>query len=136
MKSFCKEFSDKNKVDVVFDNQGDLLTLPPEISVCLFRILQESLHNALKHSGVRRFEVTLQGSPTVIQLTVRDSGVGFDPELAISTQGLGLISMRELIKLVKGTISITSRPLSGTEVSVRVPLPAGTRTEQARKAGA
>jgi PAS domain S-box-containing protein len=136
MKSFCKEFSDKHKVDVVFDNHGDQLNLPPEISVCLFRILQESLRNALKHSGVWRFEVTLQGLPTEIQLTVRDSGVGFDPEMAMSTQGLGLISMRERVKLVKGTISITSRPLSGTEVSVRVPLPAGTRTEQARRAGA
>ena len=136
MKSFCEEFSDKHKVDIAFENQGDQLNLPPEISVCLFRILQESLHNALKHSGVRRFEVTLQGSPAEIQLTVRDSGVGFDPELAMSTQGLGLISMRERVKLVKGTISITSRPLSGTEVSVRVPLPAGTRTELARKAGA
>jgi PAS domain S-box-containing protein len=136
MKNFCKEFSDKHKVDVVFDIQGEQLILPPEISVCLFRILQESLHNALKHSGVRRFEVTLQGSPAEIQLTVRDSGVGFDPALAPSTQGLGLISMQERVRLVKGTISITSRPLSGTEVSVRVPLPAGTRTEQARKAGA
>jgi signal transduction histidine kinase len=136
MKNFCKEFSDKHKVDVVFDIQGEQLILPPEISVCLFRILQESLHNALKHSGVRRFEVTLQGLPAEIQLTVRDSGVGFDPALAPSTQGLGLISMQERVRLVKGTISITSRPLSGTEVSVRVPLPAGTRTEQARKAGA
>ena len=136
MKSFSREFSDKHKVDVVFDIRGDQLYLPPEISVCLFRILQESLHNALKHSGVRRFEVTLQASPAEIQLTVRDSGVGFDPALASSSQGLGLISMRERVKLVKGTIAITSRPLSGTEVSVRVPLPAGTRTEQARKAGA
>jgi signal transduction histidine kinase len=136
MKSFCKEFSDKHKVEVIFDNQGDPLTLPPEISVCLFRIVQESLHNALKHSGVRRFEVTLQGSPAEIQLTVRDSGAGFDPELSMTTQGLGLISMRERVKLVKGTISITSRPLSGTEVNVRIPLPAGTRAEQSRKAGA
>jgi PAS domain S-box-containing protein len=136
MKIFCTEFSDKHKVDVAFDNQGDPVTLPPEISLCVFRILQESLHNALKHSGVRRFEVKVQGSPTEIQLTIRDSGAGFDPELARTTQGLGLISMRERVKLVNGTISITSRPLSGTEVSVRVPLPAGTQTEQAKKAWA
>jgi signal transduction histidine kinase len=136
MKGFCKEFGDKHKVNVAFDNHGVPRTLPPEISICLFRVLQESLHNTLKHSGVRHFEVMMQGSPTEIRLAVRDSGVGFDPELPRSTQGLGLISMQERVKLVKGTISITSRPLSGTEVSVRVPLPVGTLADQAKMAGA
>jgi PAS domain S-box-containing protein len=136
MRGFCNEFGDKHKVDIDFDNQGVPHTVPPEISVCVFRVLQESLHNALKHSGVQHFEVKLQGSPKEIQLTVRDSGVGFDPELAMNTQGLGLISMLERVKLVKGTISIASRPHSGTEVSVRVPLPAGTLADQAKTAGA
>ena len=74
-----------------------------------------------KHSGVRLFEVKLNGSPTEIHLTVRDSGVGFDPELIKDRQGLGLIRMQERVRLVKGTISITSRPQSGTEINVRVP---------------
>jgi PAS domain S-box-containing protein len=136
MKGFCKEFGAKHKVDVDFDNEEVPRNVPPGISICLFRVLQESLHNALKHSGVRHFEVKVQGSPTEIQLTVRDSGVGFDPKLAMSAQGLGLISMLERVKLVQGTISISSRPRSGTEVSVRVPLPAGTQTDQAKTAGA
>jgi PAS domain S-box-containing protein len=136
MKGFCKEFGAKHKVDVDFDDGGVPHTVPPGISICLFRVLQESLHNALKHSGVQHFEVNVHGSPTEIQLTVRDSGVGFDPKLAMSTQGLGLISMLEHVKLVQGTISITSRPQSGTEIGVRVPLPAGTQTDQAKKAGA
>jgi PAS domain S-box-containing protein len=136
MKGFCKEFGAKHKVDVDFDNEEVPRTVPPGISICLFRVLQESLHNSLKHSGVRHFEVKVQGSPTEILLTVRDSGVGFDPKLAMSTQGLGLISMLERVKLVQGTISISSRPRSGTEVSVRVPLPAGTQTDQAKTAGA
>jgi PAS domain S-box-containing protein len=136
MKGFCKEFGAKHKVDVDFDDGGVPHTVPPGISICLFRVLQESLHNALKHSGVQHFEVNVHGSPTEIQLTVRDSGVGFDPKLAMSTQGLGLISMLERVKLVQGTISITSRPQSGTEIGVRVPLPAGTQTDQAKKAGA
>ena len=67
----------------------------------------------------------LHGSPTEIHLTARDSGVGFDPELARGAQGLGLISMQERVRLVKGTISITSKPHSGTEINVRVPLSAG-----------
>jgi len=136
MEGFCKEFGEKHKVDIDFVNQGVPHTVPSEISVCVFRILQESLQNALKHSGVRHFEATVQGSPTEIQLIVRDSGVGFDPELAMSTQGLGLISMLERVKLVNGAISISSKPQSGTEVSVRVPLPAGTPTDQAKKANA
>ena len=67
----------------------------------------------------------LHGSPTEIHLTVRDSGVGFDPKLARGAQGLGLISMQERVRSVKGTISITSKPHSGTEINVRVPLSAG-----------
>jgi signal transduction histidine kinase len=97
--------------------------------------MQEGLHNALKHSGVRFFEVKLHGSSTEIRLTVRDFGVGFEPELVRDAQGLGLISMQERVRMVKGTISITSKPQSGTEVSVRVPLSAGTAAEQTRAAG-
>jgi signal transduction histidine kinase len=136
MKSFCKEFSDKHKVEIDFDSGGVRPGVPPEVSLCLFRVMQEGLHNGLKHSGVRFFEVKLQGSPTDIQLTVRDLGVGFDPELARDTQGLGLISMQERVRLVKGTISITSRSQSGTVINVRVPLSAGTQTDQAMLAGA
>ena len=136
MRGFCKEFGDKHKVEVDFDSEGIPATVPQEISICLFRVMQEGLQNALKHSGVRFFEVKLHGSPTEIQLIVRDSGVGFDPELAKDTQGLGLISMQERVRLVKGTISITSKPQSGTEINVRVPLPAGAQTERAKLAGA
>jgi signal transduction histidine kinase len=136
MRGFCKEFSEKHKVEVAFASEGIPPTVPPEISLCLFRVMQEGLQNAVKHSGVRFFEVELRGSPTDIQLTVRDSGVGFDPELIKDTPGLGLVSMQERVRLVKGAILITSRPLSGTEINVRVPLQAGKQTEKANLAGA
>jgi PAS domain S-box-containing protein len=136
MKSFCKEFGGKHQVEIDFAAEGIPSDVPPEISLCLFRVMQEGLHNALKHSGERFFEVKLHGSPVEIRLTVRDSGVGFDPELAKDTPGLGLVSMQERVRLVKGTISISSRPLSGTEINVRVPLQAGVQTEQAKTAGA
>jgi signal transduction histidine kinase len=91
----------------------------------------------LEHAlGVKLFDVKLLGSPTEVRLTVRDLGNGFDPELAKETPGLGLISMRERVRLVKGTISIRSRPQSGTEINVRVPLSAGAQTEMAKLAGA
>jgi signal transduction histidine kinase len=136
IRGFCKEFGDKHKVTVDFDDEGNPPTVPQDISLCLFRVMQEGLHNAAKHSGVRVFEVKLHGSPAEIHLIVRDSGVGFDPELARDTQGLGLISMQERVRLVKGTISITSRPKSGTEINVRIPLSAGKSGEQAEAAGA
>jgi signal transduction histidine kinase len=90
--------------------------------------------NAGRHRGNRcdlRHGVELN-----IHLTIRDSGVGFDPELIKDTQGLGLISMQERVRLVKGTISITSRPQSGTEINVRVPLSVGAQAERAKLAGA
>jgi PAS domain S-box-containing protein len=131
MKSFCREFGGKHQVEIGFISEGIPSDVPPEISLCLFRVMQEGLQNGLKHSGVRFFGVKLHGSPRDIQLIVRDSGVGFDPEMIKDTPGLGLISMQERVRLVKGTISITSRPQSGTEINVRVPLQAGVQTEQA-----
>lgn len=136
MKGFCRDFGDKHKVQIAFDNEGVPSGVPQEVSLCLFRVMQEGLQNALKHSGVRAFQVRLRGSPTYIQLIVRDSGLGFDPELVKDTQGLGLVSMQERVRLVKGTISITSRPQSGTEIDVRVPLSAEAQTERTKFAGA
>jgi signal transduction histidine kinase len=136
MKGFCKEFGENHKVEVAFASEGMPPIVPSDISLCLFRVMQEGLHNALKHSGVKLFDVMLLGSPAEIRLTVRDLGKGFDPELAKDTPGLGLVSMQERVRLVKGTISISSRPLSGTEINVRVPLQAGVQTEQSKTAGA
>ncbi len=136
MRGFCKEFGGKHKVEIDFSSEGMPATVPQEISICLFRVMQAGLQNALKHSGVRFFVVKLHGSSTEIQLIVRDSGVGFDSELARATQGLGLVSMQERVRLVNGTISITSKQLSGTEVSVRVPLSAGTKAERVKATGA
>ena len=136
MKGFCKEFGGKHIVGIDFRSEGGPSDVAPEISLCLFRVMQKGLHNALKHSGVKFFEVKLLGSPTEIRLTVQDSGKGFEPELAKDTPGLGLVSMQERVRLVKGTISITSRPLSGTEINVRIPLQAGAQTELAKLAGA
>lgn len=127
MRDFCSQFSGKYSVEVVFIHEGIPHTVCPEVSLCLFRVLQESLHNALKHSGVRRFEVRLHRIQREIHFAVRDFGVGFDPELTRSAKGLGLISMRERVNLVNGTFSITSMPQSGTEINVRVPFPVDTQ---------
>ena len=119
--SFCKELSEQQKVEIDFSHMAIPHGVPKEISLCLFRVLQEALQNAAKHSGVRHFRAELRGTEGEIQLTVSDLGVGFDPQDAINRHGLGLISMRERLQLVSGEISIKSQPGGGTTIHARVP---------------
>ncbi len=119
---FCSEFATQHGVEIDFEHYDVPRSLPRDISLCLFRVLQEGLRNAFKYSDVRHFKAELRGMPGEILLLIQDSGVGFDPEAALKSHGLGLISMRERISLVKGTISITSKPMVGTEIRVHIPI--------------
>ena len=130
MAGFCGEIAAQAGLLVDFEHTEVPRSLPQDISLCLFRVLQEGLRNAVKYSGSRDFQVELRGVPGAILLLIRDSGDGFDPEAAMKNGGLGLISMRERVSLVKGTISITSKPMLGTEIKVQIPVP------QARTASA
>jgi PAS domain S-box-containing protein len=131
--SFCRELSERQNIKIDFQSDGIPEALPNEISVCLFRVLQEALQNAIKHSGVRQFEVSLKCALDEIQLSVHDSGVGFDSEKAIAGHGLGLTSMEERLKLVDGQLTIDSEPQRGTTIQARVPL--GPRMKSARAVG-
>jgi PAS domain S-box-containing protein len=121
-KSFCQELSEQHNVEIDFIHADIPPAVPEEISLCLFRVMQEGLQNAVKHSGVRHFEVELRGASDGIDLTVRDVGLGFDPEAVRNKRGLGLVSMQERVNLVRGTFSIDSRPDGGTTIHARVPL--------------
>jgi signal transduction histidine kinase len=96
--------------------------LSPDVSLCFFRVLQEALHNAAKHSGVRVFTVQLWGSPAEIHLTVTDQGKGFVLEAAKTGRGLGVVSMGERLKLVNGDLAIATYPGGGTTVHARATL--------------
>jgi len=122
--SFCKELSEQTKVEIAFSHAGVPRALPQEVSLCLFRVLQEALQNAVKHSGVKSFNVDLLGTPESIDLTVTDTGSGFEENEAFTRQGLGLISMRERLQLVQGKLSVKSKPGAGTTIHARVPLTA------------
>jgi signal transduction histidine kinase len=124
-KNFCKEFSERQKVEVDFQSHDVPTALPTELSLSLFRVLQEALRNGAKHSGVKRFEVRLWGSTGEIQLTISDLGAGFDTETAMKSTGLGLTSMQERLRLVHGELSIKSQPGVGTTIHARVPLGSG-----------
>jgi PAS domain S-box-containing protein len=129
--SFCREVSERNNVKVDFRGEGIPEDLSSEVSLCLFRVLQEAVHNAVKYSGVEKFEVSLTGREHEIQLRVHDSGAGFDAMLASIGHGLGLTSMKERLRLVSGELSIDSKPGHGTTVLARVP-----RVEERSSAGA
>ena len=120
--SFCREFSQKKNVEVHFTHAGIPSAVAGDISLCLFRVLQEASCNVVKHSGARRFDVELRGTDNHLRLNIRDAGIGFDVSTAITARGLGLISMRERLHLVGGTLSIRSRTPHGTEIVADVTL--------------
>jgi PAS domain S-box-containing protein len=122
IRSFCREFSQQHDVTVQFADENVPSFLPRDISLSLFRVTQEAVQNALKHSGMRHFSVVLQGSLNEIQLEVSDLGAGFDVEGAKMDRGLGLVSMQERTHLVHGTFTIDSAENGGTRILVRVPL--------------
>ena len=119
-KNFCKEFCEHQGVEIDFQSYDVPAGLPSDLSLPLFRVLQEALRNAAKHSGVNSFEVKLWGSGQDVQLTVKDHGAGFDSEAATKGTGLGLTSMQERLRLVGGELSIISQPMRGTTIHARV----------------
>jgi PAS domain S-box-containing protein len=122
IRGFCKEFGEQQEVEIDFETHDLPTLLSPDISLCFFRVLQEALHNAAKHSGARHFEVRFWGTPDEIHLTVGDSGAGFDIREAKMGRGLGLISMEERLKILQGTLSIESQLQHGATIHASVPL--------------
>jgi PAS domain S-box-containing protein len=121
MRGWCSEFGERQKLEIDFSSDVSTV-LPFQLGLTLFRVLQEALHNAVKHSGVRRFVVQLREDSGEIHLVISDLGKGFDVQAALQGKGLGLISMRERVRLVNGTIAIESKPMCGTSIHARIPL--------------
>ena len=120
MRSFCKEFGERRKIEIDFSQHDVFAFIPPDVSICLFRVLQEALHNAVKHSGAHKLEVVLWGERNAIHLTVSDNGTGFEIGSARMGKGLGFSRIEERIRLVKGTFSVESQPGFGTKVYAHV----------------
>jgi len=99
----CDEFSRQHNLQVQFVHHDVPGQIPNEVTLCLFRIAQEALRNVVKHSGGTEAEVELSGHGDRIDLCISDSGVGFSPEHVKAETGLGLISIRERLRLVGGT---------------------------------
>ena len=121
VKSHCLELAALHAIKISFEEKGCAGGTSKDVTLCLFRIVQESFRNIIKHSGAREASVTLTGAPDTIHLCVSDNGRGFNVDSPESKGGLGLISMRERLRLVGGAISIYSTA-RGTTIEVAVPL--------------
>jgi PAS domain S-box-containing protein len=122
IRGFCEELSKQHNVEIRFTESNVPGNLRKDIALCLFRVTQEALHNAVKYSGTSIYTVELHGMGQALELVVSDSGAGFDVEAAKSSRGFGLSSMQERLHLVHGALSIESRPGAGTKVLAVVPL--------------
>jgi PAS domain S-box-containing protein len=120
-RDLCHEFSQQHKIEVECVVRDLPQDLDENVSLSLFRTVQESLRNVAKHSHGHRVKVELTRQSSVIQLSVSDDGIGFNPELGRNSHGLGLVSMRERLRSVGGEFSIWSRPSLGTQVKGTVP---------------
>jgi len=121
MRTHIKEFVEYTNLDVNFEEQDVPSPLPMPITICMYRLLQESLGNIRKHANAKRVDVALSGGNKQLELRVADNGSGFND--ADDKKGLGLTSMQERVRPLRGHVTIDSRPGKGTVVSVTIPLP-------------
>jgi len=120
LQGYCSEITQQHHVRVAFSHHDVPASIPPEIALCVFRIVQEALWNVVKHSGASDATVELSGDPSRLSLRVSDAGRGFDS--TAKHAGLGLVSMRERVRFARGTLTIASRPGEGTRIEVELPL--------------
>src|SRR5262245_54076185 len=124
MQSYIKEFSNYGGLPIDFYEEGVPDHLPMPLTICLYRLLQESLGNIFKHANATRVTVKLSSGPKEITLTVVDDGTGFNPGTKEGgKKGLGLTSMQERVRPLRGHISIASVVGQGTTITVTVPVP-------------
>lgn len=123
LRCHVREFAAREGIPVRLSQKKLPGTLPPELASCIYRVVQESLRNAARHSGTDRIVVALSGSARRISLAVTDWGDGFDASLLkFRCAGLGIIGMEERVRLLNGTFRLESAPGRGTQVSVSLPL--------------
>jgi signal transduction histidine kinase len=123
LSGLCEEITQKYESDVRFTEHEFAVNLTKDVELCLFRVAQEALVNVVKHSQAKSAHVELAASANRLTLRISDEGKGFDTDLKKGA-GIGLISMRERLRLVGGRLSVRSEPMRGTEVLAEIPLSA------------
>jgi signal transduction histidine kinase len=118
----CDEFAQQGIMDVDFQHD-EIPDLPSEVTTCLYRVAQEAIRNAEKHSGSRRVRVELAARSDSIRLRVSDAGLGFAATSADCSTGLGLVSMAERLRSVGGALTVQSEVNRGTHIEASIPMP-------------
>jgi len=132
LNGLCEEIGEKYEIQIYFTDDGVSSEIPKDVALCLFRIAQEALSNEVKYSQARQAQVDLRGASNLAQLRIMDAGVGFDPAIQQADAGIGLVSMRERLRIVGGVLSVRSAPNTGTEIFAQVPLSASAKEAQNR----
>jgi PAS domain S-box-containing protein len=132
LHGLCSEMSDKYKIEIHVSDSDLRLDMPKDVGLCLFRVAQEALGNVVKHSKAKSAQVAVGTSAECIWLRVSDAGRGFDSALQNGHSGIGLIGMRERLRLVGGTLVVQSEPERGTEILAEVPLVSSEKENQAK----
>lgn len=122
LSASCEEFGGATGIEISLNIRGSLGDVPPDACLCIYRIFQEALQNIAKHSRASRAAVELEREAGTLRLTVSDSGVGMDTEKMDSVAGLGLISMRERVRLAGGALKIESEVNQGTRITAELPV--------------
>jgi signal transduction histidine kinase len=125
LRSECSSFSHREGIAVVYRADEVSPALSNDVALGIYRVAQEALRNIAKHAAIKEASVSLVATDTELRLRVHDCGVGFDLTQHPAQPGLGLSSMEERVRLVRGHLSVTSAPGQGTMVEVSVPRNAG-----------
>jgi len=128
-RTFCREVSLQAGIAVHFEQHDVPRDVGADVALCLYRVIQEAVQNSVRHNGGVAIQVSLSHAEKVIRLFIADEGKGFEVDHAIHNGGLGLVSMRERVRQVRGSIQFTSAPGKGTRIEVTVPLPPPKPTE-------
>ena len=124
IRSECDRISEQGKIAVDFHGGQFPEHVPKDLALCLYRVAQETLRNAVKHSRTERIDMKLSADAEFLYLELHDYGCGFDPDAVRGQPGLGLASMEERVRLADGVLAINSKGGEGTCISVTIPLPA------------
>ena len=127
LRTYCVQFADQHRLRLDFTADDDLGAIRRDVALCIYRIVQEGLRNVVSHAGVADVGVSLGRSADRLELVISDRGRGFEPSAALARGGVGLLSIDERVRLVGGSLAITSAPGLGTRLQVRVPIGAETR---------
>lgn len=128
VRRLVDEFSERAGIPSSYVHKDPVGTLPPDVTICIYRVVQECLSNISRHAKASQVEVELICESDGVSLSVRDNGVGFDSSPGAQMSGhLGLLSMKERVRMAKGTLEVESTPLKGTEILVDIPLDLGAR---------